>query len=289
MSVSVLIVDDSTIARSVIRRAVAMSCPEVAAFHEAADGEEALRVLKKQPVDLVLTDLNMPNLNGVELVTRMRQDGVLMTVPVLLISSQRGPMVDTLVRRGLASCLPKPFRPEALREAVLGALAGRTHSGGRLSASSLVGRVNAERLAAVVMEVLDETAFILSRSTAKPPPYGGQPLTVASLPFRSYAISWLRLAATPSLARSVLGSLLDQVPTGESLGAAFEDALKEFVNLVAGRLAAELSLASDTPIAIGLPSTHTESADDWERELSTNPLSVSIVTDEGHRIDAVAE
>jgi two-component system chemotaxis response regulator CheY len=67
MAVNVLIVDDSSSMRAVIKKAIKVSGFDVGKFLEAADGKEAMQVLTDEWVDILLTDINMPNMNGLEL------------------------------------------------------------------------------------------------------------------------------------------------------------------------------------------------------------------------------
>jgi two-component system, chemotaxis family, chemotaxis protein CheY len=117
MSLSVLVVDDSAVIRSVVRKALGMSGVDLAEVHEAGSGVEALRVLGERWIDIVLADLNMPEMSGVELVRAMAQDHVLATIPVVIVSSERDPSrIEELRRLGIRAYLKKPFRPESLRD-----------------------------------------------------------------------------------------------------------------------------------------------------------------------------
>jgi two-component system chemotaxis response regulator CheY len=93
---------------------------------EASSGFDALRLLPRGPYDLVITDINMPDINGLELVRFMRQHSQHRSTPVLLISTQTS---DRDQRRGLAvganGYLAKPFSPESLREVVVRHLSGQ--------------------------------------------------------------------------------------------------------------------------------------------------------------------
>lgn len=86
---------------------------------EASSGFDALRLLPRSTYDLVITDINMPDINGLELVRFVRQSAHLRAVPVLIISTQSS---DKDRQRGLAlganEFLAKPFTPEQLRSAV---------------------------------------------------------------------------------------------------------------------------------------------------------------------------
>jgi two-component system chemotaxis response regulator CheY len=114
-----MIVDDSTSMRSFIKRVVSVSGLEVDSYHEAADGVEALEVLDHQEVDVILTDINMPRMNGEELVRRLSDSGVTATVPVIVVSTDATALrKDHLTALGAKGYLTKPFLPESLREEI---------------------------------------------------------------------------------------------------------------------------------------------------------------------------
>ncbi|MDD5308939.1 MAG: response regulator [Deltaproteobacteria bacterium] len=119
MSYSILIVDDSATIRSVIKRSIGMTGIDVGAVHEAANGLEALEVLGREWVDIVFADLNMPEMNGVELVERMFEDSMLVSTPVVIVSSDHNQRtIDGLKERGIRAYIKKPFRPENFRDVV---------------------------------------------------------------------------------------------------------------------------------------------------------------------------
>jgi two-component system chemotaxis response regulator CheY len=133
MSYAVLIVDDSPTVRAVIRRSLGMMGLEVSEVHEAGNGLEALAVLSDHWVDIVFADLNMPEMNGVELVEKMSEDHILVSVPVVIVSSERNPnRIEELQRKGIRAYVKKPFKPEGLRdvieEVLLKAAAGGEHA-----------------------------------------------------------------------------------------------------------------------------------------------------------------
>jgi two-component system chemotaxis response regulator CheY len=117
MAYSVLIVDDSPVMRSFIRRVMTLSGFEVRECFEASNGEEALTQLKQHRVDVILTDINMPTMNGEELLRRLGADGVLKSVPALVISTDatRGRILR-MMSLGAEGYMTKPFSPESLRE-----------------------------------------------------------------------------------------------------------------------------------------------------------------------------
>lgn len=120
MALELLIVDDSPVTRKMVRRAIGLCGLEVGQVHEAGDGAEALAKLAARPVDLVLADINMPVMNGVELVERMSKDPALAGIPVVIVATPISEgKVEKLLDTGARAYLAKPFRPEALRDLVL--------------------------------------------------------------------------------------------------------------------------------------------------------------------------
>jgi two-component system chemotaxis response regulator CheY len=112
MAHNVLIVDDSASMRKIIRKTLTLSGFQVGTCVEAANGKEALRALEQQPVDLVLSDVNMPELDGVAL----RQDARWRDLPVVIISTETSEdVVNEALELGARGYLRKPFRPEQVR------------------------------------------------------------------------------------------------------------------------------------------------------------------------------
>lgn len=117
MAFSVLIVDDSPVMRGFIRRVMTLSGFEVGECFEAADGEEALAQLQLHPVDVILTDINMPKMNGEELLRRLETDERFRSVPTLVVSTDATKhRILRMLSLGAEGYMTKPFSPEALRE-----------------------------------------------------------------------------------------------------------------------------------------------------------------------------
>lgn len=128
MTYRILIVDDSMTTRGLIKRAIQLSGLEVGEFYEAGHGREALEQLRLHPVDLVLADLHMPEMNGVELTRAMLADPALARIPVAVISAE--PSTTRLLelrRAGVRGYVRKPCTPELLRDLVAPLLEG-THA-----------------------------------------------------------------------------------------------------------------------------------------------------------------
>lgn len=117
MALTVLIVDDSSIVRAVVKKAISMCGVEVSTLHEAGDGNAALLVLGSHAVDIVFSDLSMPGMDGNTLIARMAEGESTRHIPVVVISA--APNVQTHVKDGSAAgvqaYIRKPFRPEDFR------------------------------------------------------------------------------------------------------------------------------------------------------------------------------
>lgn len=120
MSINILIVDDSTTVRAIIEKTLRLSGVEIGNILHAGNGKEALEVLRNNWVDLVLTDINMPVMNGIELINEMHQDELLNTIPIAIVSTEGSQTrVEELKSKGVKAYLRKPFTPESLKNLVI--------------------------------------------------------------------------------------------------------------------------------------------------------------------------
>ncbi len=111
----ILIVDDSSMARMFIQRCLEAIGFRTVEFIEAVNGQDALDKIDSQPVDLILTDLTMPVLDGHELLKKIKSDSKYTDVPVLVISSAGNPAKEAeLLETGALALLGKPFTPADL-------------------------------------------------------------------------------------------------------------------------------------------------------------------------------
>lgn len=112
--IRIMIVEDEPNVRLVFRAALASDDCEVTT---AEDGETALRWLKREAADMILLDLQMPGIGGMETIRRLRETGI--DSPVVVVSAHDGvPNVVQAIRLGAVDFLPKPTTPEALRSVV---------------------------------------------------------------------------------------------------------------------------------------------------------------------------
>ena len=125
MAFRVLIVDDSPVMRALIRRVIVLSGLEGAAFLEASDGREALDVLRAESVDVVLTDINMPSMDGEQLVRCLHADAALKSVPIIVVSTDgTESRMRQMLSLGARGYVKKPFMPETLRQELERVLGG---------------------------------------------------------------------------------------------------------------------------------------------------------------------
>ena len=120
MSYSILIVDDSLPMRSVIKRTLKAAGYGNSELLEAANGEEALALMKKSWIDIVLTDYNMPVMNGLEFIKALKADDLSKEIPVVVISTEGNESkIKEFMDCGAAGYISKPFTAEAIRDLIV--------------------------------------------------------------------------------------------------------------------------------------------------------------------------
>jgi len=113
MSKRVLVADDSSTMRKIILRS--LQAVGVPGAEEAGDGQEAIDMFKKSEYDLVLTDWNMPNKNGLEVIREIRALNT--TVPIIMVTTEaEKTRVLEAIQAGVSDYLVKPFTADTLRE-----------------------------------------------------------------------------------------------------------------------------------------------------------------------------
>ena len=117
----IMIVDDSTTSRMIIKRCFFIAGYENSEYLEAEDGLAALSLLKDNPVDLIVTDLNMPRMDGSTFVRRLKMKEGISHIPVLVISSIGNDAVrEELAGTGVLSVIRKPLSPMKIVESLGG-------------------------------------------------------------------------------------------------------------------------------------------------------------------------
>jgi len=119
VALNILVVDDSKVVRSVIKKTLDIAGVDVGNIFEAGDGKEALEILDKEWIDLVFADINMPVMTGLEMVDRMKEDGILQTIPVVIVSTEGSETrIEELKAKGVRAYIRKPFTPETIKKVV---------------------------------------------------------------------------------------------------------------------------------------------------------------------------
>lgn len=127
MSCNILIVDDSATTRAMIKRTIRLAEVPVTNLFEAGNGQEALDILEHVRVDLVLADLNMPAMNGIEMTQRMRSRPETRNIPVVVVSADPNARHHEALRgAGIQGYVRKPCTPECVRNMIQEVLGG-TH------------------------------------------------------------------------------------------------------------------------------------------------------------------
>ena len=117
MAYNLLIVDDSQTMRKVIRKTVMISGFDIGDCWEAGNGREALEVIRTHWVDVVLTDLNMPVMNGMEMLRELKRDDIHQRTPVVLITTEGNEKrLEEAYGLGIRGYIQKPFHAEVIRD-----------------------------------------------------------------------------------------------------------------------------------------------------------------------------
>ena len=116
MAVKVMIADDHSMIREGLKQLLELE-GDFEVIAEACDGVDCLEKLKTVVPDILLLDINMPNMNGLELVKKIRADGSHIKTPIIMITTEggRGEVIAAL-RAGVNNYIVKPFPAETLKE-----------------------------------------------------------------------------------------------------------------------------------------------------------------------------
>jgi two-component system chemotaxis response regulator CheY len=118
MSLNVLVVDDSSVMRAMIVKTMRLSGLPIGEVYQASNGQEGLEAMRANWVDLVIADINMPVMNGEEMIGKMRSDPESRDIPTIVVSTE-GSVTRIERLRGLgAAFVHKPFTPEIIRDTI---------------------------------------------------------------------------------------------------------------------------------------------------------------------------
>jgi len=117
MAFNILIVDDSSSMRSIIKKTIQISGFNVGQYFEGGNGEQALEVLNDAWVDVILTDIHMPEMDGISFLKAVQENEMLKSIPVIMITTEgREHKVNEAMSMGAKAYIRKPFTPEQIKK-----------------------------------------------------------------------------------------------------------------------------------------------------------------------------
>lgn len=249
----VLVVDDSDLIRKMILKTLRMADVPLGTAYEAGNGREALEILQGKWVDLVLADINMPVMDGLEMVRRMRDSNELRGVPVIIVSAEATEArLKHPEEMGITAFVRKPFTPEALRDVV----AGMTADWRQDEDPSVVEEA--------LVFVLERFAFLYGEPVAVgelPEPNGE--LLCAQMTFTGSRGGMIAVAAPLELAQEMAANILGEEAIDIEVPEA-ADALAEVLNMACGRLANSLPEGEETT-KLAPPEAYRIGLEEWRR------------------------
>ena len=119
MKGTILVVDDSAMMRKIVLRTLKMAEIEYEEVLEAGDGMEALVLLRSNSVNLIMCDINMPNMSGLELLVQMKEEKLAAGVPIVMVTTEGSePQVRQAILAGARGYIRKPFTLDHIKNNV---------------------------------------------------------------------------------------------------------------------------------------------------------------------------
>lgn len=121
MALDVLIVDDSAAIRKILHKVLLQTNLMLGRVHEANDGQEGLERMRTETVGLILSDINMPNMDGLEFLKALKANPAWQSIPVIMVTTEGSQdKVLQALKLGAAGYVKKPFTPEQIKEKLTG-------------------------------------------------------------------------------------------------------------------------------------------------------------------------
>ena len=125
MAYTIMIVDDSQTIREVLTRSIQMTKLPLEEIVQADNGITALKKLEDNWIDIIFTDINMPQMNGIELINALNENAEYKDIPVVIVSTEGSKKrIEELYKKGIKGYLRKPFTPEKIRDVIIKTLGG---------------------------------------------------------------------------------------------------------------------------------------------------------------------
>ena len=118
MALNILIVDDSATMRKIIMRSLRQTGIDIGSCKEAGDGIEGLAAMDSDNFDLVLSDVNMPNMNGLDFVKAVHEKHSPPPPIVMITAEGTAEIVQEAMSRGAKGYIKKPFKPDEIEDAI---------------------------------------------------------------------------------------------------------------------------------------------------------------------------
>jgi len=120
MSIRALIVDDSSVMRKIVERCLRQAGMDLGQVHEASNGAEALALVNENPFDLILSDINMPVMDGLEFIRHLKEMESGKNIPIVMITTEGGEKsVLEALSLGAKGYIRKPFTPDQVKDHVI--------------------------------------------------------------------------------------------------------------------------------------------------------------------------
>lgn len=249
MALNVLIVDDSDVIRTMILKTLRLAQVPVGTAFQASNGREALSVIESNWVDLVLADINMPVMDGVEMLRRLRADQRHAELPVIVVTTE-GSMerVAELEAAGVSAYVRKPFTPETIRNVVAD-----------VTSTLTAGETATDELLAAFTEVLERFVMVDGMPAGHDlPPLLCEDgdLLQASMTFSGAVSGAVTIAAPIDVCLEMACNATGVDPADEDAVAKARDALGEVLNMTCGSLVLALEPDKQThltpPVVLGM-------------------------------------
>jgi two-component system chemotaxis response regulator CheY len=121
MPLDVLIVDDSAAIRKILQRVLRQTDLPLGTIWEASDGQEGMQMLAANRVGLIFSDINMPTMNGIEMLAKIKSNSTLNTIPIIMITTEGSQeKVMQALKLGASGYVRKPFTPDQIKDKLAG-------------------------------------------------------------------------------------------------------------------------------------------------------------------------
>jgi two-component system chemotaxis response regulator CheY len=127
MAIRALIVDDSSVMRKIVERCLRQAGMDLGQVLEASNGAEALALVTENAFDLILSDINMPVMDGLEFIKHLKEVESAKSIPIVMITTEGGEKsVLEALSLGAKGYIRKPFTPDQVKEHVIPVLGGKS-------------------------------------------------------------------------------------------------------------------------------------------------------------------